>query len=840
MKICVALLVSLGLGLCCAPNANAQSTCPPPSTVASMTIKIFNNDPSAYIFPVFTTGGPQKGGSTEVQAWFCKGALSNYATNTNFRFYYNPGNPIGSAGSGIAPGGSVTLKIPLYTSITDNRDFGPYIDWWTGDQIELFFGTSAGPPQAYTDLINGKDPNNPNQTALSFSSTATIPDCVPTCPGLLKFFTDPASIAKANPSQLIEFNLGARQTLAPCVNSQPPNPAGPNTFNPVCLQPRPTNVLNALDTRNVDIDMSYVNVAFAPATLAPFQNDQTGFVGTPQSAETFSTALSNFVSSSQCQPANQTVTSCQGWPQFVHTNPTGSTPANVVINPPKLASPLEVFLRNSPPTNTNPPDLCGFNTVMAPAVPTPPCPNTTGGLQWPNKSNGNVAKLWPPIQVLLDNWISHAGSLKDFADTGATPAGSCGTNPPAGTFCAAIMDVKTLIIRNYINYANLCRGGATVIPLNDFTAIAHVYGWTPFNENCPVGATGNLLQNTPIPGGGSYADNNFALYQQVKLEFDQLNNNSPQLTGGDYNFNPWVNVLIHGPNFVNAPNVYAYSVDDAVGNLQSEGGGFIIDVGSSQNLCSGTTPCGNQNAAGPPVNVQLSLNFTKSTNINFTNYGLCQYVPGDINSDKTINTLATSFVLNPNAPQQCPIFLVDNQNPPQLYTFTISKAPNQTQPPEFVPCQGGTPNCKPTAANTCIDGAGGPTNPPCAGGVAPEGTTQVINCRDQIQKSNGRTCIGASPACDATNSVLGNTPMTTIPPGGGAGSATFQTSSQTWCCVKNAPLNGVPQVNGVWARSQPNPTGDARGKGSSWEHFVTTNVDPTQAPSGPISCSMGQ
>jgi hypothetical protein len=802
-----------------------------------MQIKIFNNDPTAYIFPVFTTGGKQTGGSTEVQAWFCKDALSTYATNTNFRFYYNPGNPFGSAGSGIAPGGKVTLQIPLYTDITTDR-LGPYIDWWTGGQMELFFGTANGAPQAYKDLINGKDPNNKMQAPLSFSSKATIPDCVPTCSSLLQFFTDPASIAKANPSQLLEFNLGARQTLAPCVNSQPPNPAGPNTFNPACLQPRPTNVPNALDTRNVDVDMSYVNVAFAPATMAPFQNDQTGYVGTPQSAQTFSSALSDFISQGQCQPSNQKVTSCVGWPQLVHTNPDGTKDVTSFT---KLASPLDIFLRNSPPTPHNPPDLCGFNTVVAPEVATPACPNTTGGLQWPNSSNGNVAKLWPPIQVLLDNWISHAGSLKDFAD-GKTPAGSCGTSPAAGTFCAAIMDVKTLIIRNYINYANLCRGA---IPLNDFTAIAHVYGWTPFNENCAVGATGNLLQNTPIPGGGSYADNNFALYQQVKLEFDQLNNNVLTDSTNPYNFNPWVNVLIHGPNFVNknniAPNVYAYSVDDAVGNLQSEGGGFIIDVGSSQNLCSGTTPCPNQNPAGPPVNVTLSLNFMKSTNINFTNYGLCQFVPGDPNSDKKINTLASSFVLNPNAPQQCPIFLVDNQNPPQLYTFTISKAPNQTQPPEFVPCQGGTPNCKPTAANTCING-GGPNNnpftPPCAGGVVAEGTTQVINCRDQIQKSNGRTCIGASPACDATNSVPGNTPLTTIPTGGGVGSATFQTSSQTWCCVKNAPLNGVPQVNGVWAHSQPNPAGDSRGKGSGWEHFVGTNLP--QAPSGPVSCSMGQ
>jgi hypothetical protein len=54
MKICIAFLVSLGFGLGCVSNANAQSACPPPSTSPSMTIKIFNDEPSGgrYIFPV--------------------------------------------------------------------------------------------------------------------------------------------------------------------------------------------------------------------------------------------------------------------------------------------------------------------------------------------------------------------------------------------------------------------------------------------------------------------------------------------------------------------------------------------------------------------------------------------------------------------------------------------------------------------------------------------------------------------------------------------------------------------------------------------------------------------
>ena len=42
--------------------------------------------------------------------------------------------------------------------------------------------------------------------------------------------------------------------------------------------------------------------------------------------------------------------------------------------------------------------------------------------------------------------------------------------------------------------------------------------------------------------------------------------------------------LIHGPDYLNAPYTYAYSVDDAVGNVQTDGTGVIIAVGGTENL----------------------------------------------------------------------------------------------------------------------------------------------------------------------------------------------------------------------------------------------------------------
>jgi hypothetical protein len=710
-----------------------------------MTIKIFNDEPpgGAYIFPVFTTGGV--GFRERLKAWFC--VDGPYTATKLSRIYINPS-------SGIPPGQSVTLQIPLYTLNTPGMVLpDQYIDWWTGDTIELFYSSSATPPKALKELVMGIGPDNPNQQSLPPVAG------LPTCNGCveMQFFVDTASITKNNPSQLIEFNLGALQACS-----------DPN--NPLCKPPRPPG-FNALDTRNVDIDVSYVNVAFGPATLAPFQNDQTGYVGTPQPAENFSMALSKFLISQIC--GTPRLPSCNGWPQFVHTYHDGTK--EILL---KLASPLEVFSRLSPTPPNPPPDLCGFTPQTACST-QQNCTNSnnTGCLLWPGI-------LWPPIQQLLLNFVSHAGE--------PNAPGACGIAPSPGTFCAALMDVKTLLIRNYNNYVVLAnQRGCPPVPLNHFTLIAHVYQWSPFVErngagSACLGATDNLLQNTPIPGGGAYSDNNSALYQQVKLEFDKLNYNLLTDNNLPYNFNPWVgcqanvnppchfNGLIHGSDFVNAPNVYAYSVDDAVGNLQSEGGGFIIDVGSSKNLCTGATPCPNQNPAGPPVNVNLALN--SSFQFNMKNYGVCKFDPTDPVSYKPINTLASSFIINPSNPQQCPVFLVDSKSPPQLYTFTV------TTPPARAPA----------------------VPPPFSlqNGVSPT-TAAVIDCSGN----------------------KGTAPPNPL-------NAQFQQSSATWCCVKLNP----PDINGVWARSVQDTT-DAH---KSFQHFVITNAAQQSTSDSAPTCNMGQ
>jgi hypothetical protein len=509
-----------------------------------------------------------------------------YPRDKSFRIYINPS-------SGIGPGQNVAITVPLYTQlVTPVNPTQPnqYIDWWNGGTIQLFASDTTTPPRALTDDLT----NRPGQQPVTqIVEGAMLPTCTGNCQPSqpLQFFSDTAGdLPKNDPSQLLEYTLGARVQLI--VND-------PNTD--------PTN---ALDLQNVDFDVSYVNVAYAPAAMGPYQNDQVGYVGTPQLIDTFTTALNKFLPD------------FPGWPQFVRTYPSPPTPVTIL----KLASPLEIFSRITPGA-LPPPDL----TPLEPPE------------HWPNK-------LWAPIQALRDNWIKYAGKINS---TGVCHAGN------GSGFCTAVLEVKALMLANFANYEAIFakQYSGTPITLTDDAMISHVYSWAPFTaaaSGAGCGANINLLQNTP-----GYSENNYAKYLPVKEAFDKLNYG---LYDAPYVFNPWV-VLIHDENYVNAPNVYAYSVDDAVGNIQAEATGFIIDVASTEHL-------ENQLPAAPPININIG--FGGPQLVQFTSYRICE---NDQAHDKPVNPHFPSFIISANDPAKCPIFFLDNKPQPQLYTFTIVKPP---------------------------------------------------------------------------------------------------------------------------------------------------------------------
>ena len=530
-------------------------------SVPTMTIEIHNNSDAYSIYPVLSTGGHLV--DTWMQAAFhipqAKLADYPYPTPNTFRLYFNP------TGTGIAPHSSVTVTLPLYTQLVPRDQVNPqladqYIDWWNGGRISIYASlySDGAPPKALTAGYTAR----PSQRLLSPVAGAALPECA-ACQQPLQIFEDTGGELPSNdPAQLTEYTLGAIDLKA-----------DPYT----------------LDFKNVDYDVSYVDNAYLPAAIEPYNNPVVGWIGTIQEIDPFKDAIQNFLAS----PA------FAGWPQFVDNQ--GET----IL---KIPSALHILQDQA---------------NLAPAQP------------------------WAPIENMKNLWIQ--------CTTGGT-----------GDICTGIRHVRDLFQANYTSYTSnyraplsgACDQSKAPDPatLDQTTMLAHVYAWTPFNANCS--ANTNLLEDTP-----GYADNNYAGYESVKSEFDDLN------YSGD--FNPYVK-LIHDPQYLNAKYVYAYSVDDAVGNMQTSGEGMIIAVGGSAGLP-------NVNPATSPIHIPFG--YAATDKVRFVKYGVCTETP-----DQDVNPHFTSFDLSATQISDCTLSFVDNQEPAGIYFFKIkNQPPYPARPPDGQP-----------------------------------------------------------------------------------------------------------------------------------------------------------
>jgi hypothetical protein len=151
------------------------------------------------------------------------------------------------------------------------------------------------------------------------------------------------------------------------------------------------------------------------------------------------------------------------------------------------------------------------------------------------------------------------------------------------------------------------------------------------------------------PLGGAAKDRDYNNYNIVKTSFDSLNYNLFPNPG--YRLNPYAQ-LIHGdsPPWLGIPCAYAYSVDDAQGNVQAEGRGFIVDVGDTINL-------ENTHKCNPPINIILG--YDAAVTPRFYKYAVCQNTRDRI---KPVIPGFASFDISAQDPQKCPIYLWDNAN----------------------------------------------------------------------------------------------------------------------------------------------------------------------------------
>jgi hypothetical protein len=206
--------------------------------------------------------------------------------------------------------------------------------------------------------------------------------------------------------------------------------------------------------------------------------------------------------------------------------------------------------------------------------------------------------------------------------------------------------------------------------------LAHLYGWTPFLENCKNTAA-NQLYNTP-----GYENPKMKLnYEVVKADFDQLQYWVDVLEGKYGQFDPYV-ALIHGPDYLNAPYAYAYSVDDAVGNMQTDGTGMIIAVGGTQRLP-------NQDHATPNVNFPFSYSSPYDGGIHFEKYDRCEKKPEK--PETPVNPNFTSFAVpvgidgKSSSIVNCTIALSDSRGRDYFFQLLVSPGPKAGLPTKAEP-----------------------------------------------------------------------------------------------------------------------------------------------------------
>ncbi len=308
---------------------------------------------------------------------------------------------------------------------------------------------------------------------------------------------------------------------------------------------------------NVDYDVSYVNYVYMPAVMEPYGNPLIGYIGSPSTISNFRKAIDGW----------SATTLGTDWPLYKASG------GGVVSG--KIPSALEIFLNTAAFNNTN---------VFTPA---------------PVNSK--------PIAAMTKELIECINQI--------------GGDP----ICPLVRSVVGLLGANYENYVNVYTNdrkkwtgewGCTGKPveITEQLALAHLYGWTPFVENC-TNTAANQLYTTP-----GYTDLKKPVnYETVKADFDELQYWVNVLKGNYGKFDPYV-ALVHGPDYLNAPYTYAYSVDDAVGNMQTDGTGLIIAVGGSQSLP-------NPDHATPNVNFPFGYSSSYDGGIHFTQYGRCTTTP---------------------------------------------------------------------------------------------------------------------------------------------------------------------------------------------------------------------
>lgn len=657
----------------------------------NMTIVIYNNSTDFNIYPVLFAGAPS---ATDQWMQACFKVPANqieptdnfpYPRASQYRMYINC---CAAGENGIPPnGGSVTITLPFYSPLVQ-----PIVPKGTAQFIDWWQGGGInvfrGPSTSATPptILQNHWTDDKNRGVTPQSNP-------PTCTGTgcsLHFFVSPASIANWEPQQLIEYTLGAAPQDKQRVNASDP--------------------FYLWVPDNVDYDVSNVNYAYMPAAIEPYGNSligtccAIGWVGSTATIDEVKGAVNTWLGGSLGT----------GWPVYVDQSSTANPKATV---PGKVPSALEIFL------NYN-----SFN-------------NTSNYMPAPSQS--------APIIRMKALWEDCTNLGKKY------------------DICGKIKDVTALFQANYDHYANtfatnkkkwtdVWKCTAPPVTLSEQLMLAHLYGWGPFNADSGCLANVNLLEQTPgytVPSAPHYYPDVKAEYDQLQYWFNVLNGQYGQWTNSaapDYGqFDPYV-ALVHGEMpYMDAPYTYAYSVDDAVGNMQTDGTGLIIAVGGPGNLP-------NDNHVTPEVQFTFGYKSAYDGGITFNQYGRCIAAP----NTETVSFF-TTFVVpegvegESNSVENCQITMVDSKNRP--YTFKLKGFPADF--PKPVVGQMNWPNAQQIAViNKQFIDCSGNSNPDVLMSWCQNiFTYQKKDLSNPHLPTNYYVILGAPPPCDRDPGACGVT-----------------------------------------------------------------------------------
>jgi len=370
--------------------------------------------------------------------------------------------------------------------------------------------------------------------------------------------------------------------------------------------------------QDVDYDISYVDHLHLPIAMSPLGNRYIGYSGTVKTNQQFSLILNNFLATTGIG---------FGWPTFIIP---GNKDKNIIKIP------------------------GAYNAIQGIVGQT-------------------ITKQGKAITKMFGLWANCIPFYRPL--TGLKEACPKDMQP-------ALNHVHNFFMQNYIQYKNdpTC-DPAHRVALKPMVMLAQIYGWVPFNQYCQKGAAANSLCKTSHDRTDPAINNPDPTvctveYYQLHQAYRKLEYSYKEYrTGQQYNFNPYVE-LIHGSNYM-AMDAYAFSIDDAVGNMQELGTGLIIAVGGPKGLV-------NNIPFNPRRAIMVNLGDPNALNRpEWLGYGACDLGTVNCKPDMTLLPHTTSFKLGTIKKFPTQVIITDALQ--RQYKFEISGlSKDNTLPPNAV------------------------------------------------------------------------------------------------------------------------------------------------------------